>query len=150
MISPRRKITVRMVAEAAGVSRTAVYAVLNRDAKNNIGLRPDTRRKIEKAIEELGYIPNNSARTLVSGRSNNIGILLNTSNVLFSRVIGDLLAERLNHLSDGIKKLSDELERKVSLEELSVFMDMPVEEIEDLLKLAGEGTGDGGEDTEER
>ena len=66
------------------------------------------------------------------------------------RQAGDLLAERLNHLSDGIKKLSDELERKVSLEELSVFMDMPVEEIEDLLKLAGEGTGDGGEDTEER
>jgi len=93
MISGKRKITVRMVAEAAGVSRTAVYAVLNRDAKNNIGLRPDTRRKIEKTIEELGYIPNNSARTLVSGRSNNIGILLNTSNVMFSRVIGDLLAE---------------------------------------------------------
>ena len=66
------------------------------------------------------------------------------------RQAGDLLAERLNHLSDGIKKLSDDLERKVSLEELSVFMDMPVEEIEDLLKLAGEGTGDGGEDTEER
>ena len=43
MISGKRKITVRMVAEAAGVSRTAVYAVLNRDAKNNIGLRPDTR-----------------------------------------------------------------------------------------------------------
>lgn len=59
---------------------------------------------------------------------------------------GDLLAERLNHLSDGIKELSDELERKVSIEELSVFMDMPAEEIEDLLKLAGEGTGDEGED----
>ena len=28
------------------------------------------------------------------------------------------------------------------MEELSAFMDMPVEEIEDLLKLAGEGTGD--------
>lgn len=55
---------------------------------------------------------------------------------------GDLIAERLNHLSDGIKKLSDELERKVSLEELSIFMDMPVEEIEDLLKLAGEGTAE--------
>lgn len=62
---------------------------------------------------------------------------------------GELLAERLNHLSDGIKELSEELERKVSLEELSVFMDMPVEEIEDLLKLAGEGTGDGGGNTEE-
>ena len=62
---------------------------------------------------------------------------------------GDLLAERLNHLGDGIRKLSDELERKVSLEELSIFMEMPVEEIEDLLKLAGEGTGDGGDNTEE-
>ena len=65
------------------------------------------------------------------------------------RQAGSLLAERLNHLRDGIKKLSDELERKVSLEELSMFMDMPVEEIEDLLKLAGEGTGDDGENTEE-
>ena len=39
-------------------------------------------------------------------------------------------------------ELSGELERQVSVEELSAFMDMPVEEIEDLLKLAGEGTGD--------
>ena len=56
---------------------------------------------------------------------------------------GELLADRLNELSDGIKELSGELERQVSVEELSAFMDMPVEEIEDLLKLAGEGTGDG-------
>lgn len=65
------------------------------------------------------------------------------------RQAGDLLAERLNRLSDGIRELSDELERKVSLEELSMFMDMPVEEIEDLLKLAGEGTGEGGENPQE-
>lgn len=55
---------------------------------------------------------------------------------------GELLADRLNELSDGIRELSGELERQVSVEELSAFMDMPVEEIEDLLKLAGEGTGD--------
>lgn len=51
---------------------------------------------------------------------------------------GSLIAERLNHLRDEIKKLTDELERKVSVEELAVYMDMPVEEVEDLLKLAGE------------
>lgn len=51
---------------------------------------------------------------------------------------GNLLADRLNHLRDEIKKLTDELERKVSVEELAVYMDMPVEEIESLLKLAGE------------
>ncbi len=62
---------------------------------------------------------------------------------------GELIADRLNELSDGIKELSGELERQVSVEELSAFMDMPVEEIEDLLKLAGEGTGDDN-DTEEQ
>lgn len=51
---------------------------------------------------------------------------------------GSLIAQRLNYLRDEIKKLTDELERKVSVEELAMYMDMPVEEVEDLLKLAGE------------
>lgn len=55
---------------------------------------------------------------------------------------GNLVADRLNDLSDNIQKLSEELGDKVSIEELSAFMDMPVEEIEDLLKLAGESAGD--------
>lgn len=58
---------------------------------------------------------------------------------------GNLLADRLNELSDSIKKLSDELERAISVEELSAYMDLPVEEIEDLLKLAGEAQ-DGAEE----
>ena len=49
---------------------------------------------------------------------------------------------------DEIKKLTDELERKVSIEELAVYMDMPAEEIENLLKLAGEAP-EGGEEKEE-
>lgn len=55
---------------------------------------------------------------------------------------GKLLAGRLNNLRDEIKKLTDELEREISVEELAVYLDMPAEEIVDLLKLAGEGTGD--------
>ena len=51
---------------------------------------------------------------------------------------GSLIAERLNHLRDEIKKLTDELERKVSVEELAMYLEMPAEEVEDLLKLAGE------------
>lgn len=51
---------------------------------------------------------------------------------------GNLLADRLNYLRDNIKKLSDDLERQVSIEELAVYMDIPVEEIETLLNLAGE------------
>lgn len=58
---------------------------------------------------------------------------------------GSLLVDRLNHLRDEIRKLTDELERKVSVDELAMYMDMPVEEIENLLKLAGETPKDDGE-----
>ena len=57
---------------------------------------------------------------------------------------GDMVADKLNDLSDNIKKLSEDLGDKVSIEELSAFTDMSVEEIENLLKLAGEGTGEEG------
>ena len=62
---------------------------------------------------------------------------------------GNLVADKLNELSDNIKKLSEELGDKVSLEELSAFTDMPVEEIEELLKLAGEKIEDEEEPKEE-
>ncbi len=55
------------------------------------------------------------------------------------RQAGDLLAGRLNDLKDQIERLSEELEGQVSMEELSAYADMPVEEIVKLLKLAGEG-----------
>ncbi len=55
-----------------------------------------------------------------------------------SKSAGELLADRLNELQDGIKELSGELDRQVSIEELSAFLDIPAEEIEDLLKIAGD------------
>lgn len=57
---------------------------------------------------------------------------------LSEKQAGDALADKLNDLSDNIKKLSEDLGDKVSIEELSAFTDMSVEEIEELLKLAGE------------
>jgi len=112
----RRKITVDMVAKEAGVSRAAVYAVINKGARMNIGVSRQTHDSIVAAIEKLGYIPNNSARMLVSGRSNNIGILLNTVEVKFSRMIGKELSEKcmLNHLMPLVEyyNFDQELERR--------------------------------------
>ncbi len=78
------RMTVSHVAAQAGVSRAAVYAVLNQDKSINIGVSEKTREKIQKVIDELGYIPNESARTLVSGRSHNIGMILQNSDSVFS------------------------------------------------------------------
>ncbi len=39
------------------------------------------------------------------------------------------IAERVNHLNEAVKNLERDLEHKVSLEELSAYLEMPVEEI---------------------
>ena len=62
--------------DAAGVSRVAVYAAMNPEKKTTVSLSGKTREKILSAAKELGYVPNDMGRTLVSGRSRNVGLLL--------------------------------------------------------------------------
>jgi LacI family transcriptional regulator/LacI family purine nucleotide synthesis repressor len=63
--------SIKDVAKAAKVSPTTVSAVVN-------GLdcvKPSTRERVLNAINELGYIPNISARELVTNRKQNIGLI---------------------------------------------------------------------------
>ncbi len=48
------------------------------------------------------------------------------------------LAHKVDSLHGAIKKLQEELGHAVSLEELSAFLEMPAEELEDVLNLAGD------------
>ena len=48
------------------------------------------------------------------------------------------IAERVNHLNEAVKNLERDLEHKVSLEELSAYLEMPVEEIKDILRMSGD------------
>ncbi len=48
------------------------------------------------------------------------------------------MVEKVNNLDQGIKELSEDKGGKVTLDELSEYLDMPEEEIMDILKLAGE------------
>ena len=56
------------------------------------------------------------------------------------------MVEKVSALDEAIKTLTEELGRKVSLEELAVYMGLTEEEIEDILRLTGE---EAEEDTEE-
>ncbi|CAH0121495.1 LacI family DNA-binding transcriptional regulator [Paenibacillus sp. MSJ-34] len=68
-----KRITIKDVAEKAGVSTAAVSYVLNgREGK----VSEDTLAKIKQAISELNYIPDYSARSLASNRSNLIGVVI--------------------------------------------------------------------------
>lgn len=72
-----KKTNIYDVAERAGVSHQTVSRVLN----NHSSLKPATREKVEKAIAELNYHPNQAARQLVTSQSRIIGILITGSDL---------------------------------------------------------------------
>ncbi|WP_119066676.1 LacI family DNA-binding transcriptional regulator [Aggregatilinea lenta] len=70
----RKRVTSKDVAKAAGVSQATVSYVLNNVARANIS--EETQQRVQKIAHDLGYTPNIVARSLVRGRSNNIGMAL--------------------------------------------------------------------------
>ena len=65
--------TIKDVARLAGVSISTVSRVIN-DSKP---VSPEARRKVIKAIDDLGYKPNEVARSLVTKKSNLVGVIVN-------------------------------------------------------------------------
>lgn len=51
---------------------------------------------------------------------------------------GEQITERLNRMADSITELTRDLGRQITPEELALYLDTPLEEIEDLLRIAGE------------
>ncbi len=66
-----KRLTIRDVAKAAGVSTQTVSRVIN----NHPDVAPDTLARVQGVIKELGYAPDILARSLIRGRSNSIGIV---------------------------------------------------------------------------
>ena len=64
--------TIKDIAQVTGVSATTVSNVINGKAGR---VSAETIQKIEDAIEKLGYVPNMSARSLVSNSSKVIGMI---------------------------------------------------------------------------
>lgn len=65
-------VSIKDVAARAGVSDRTVSRVANGDTKL---IRPATRKKVLKAIEELGYVPNRAAQLMRTSRSLVIGLM---------------------------------------------------------------------------
>jgi DNA-binding LacI/PurR family transcriptional regulator len=67
-----RGVTLEQVARVAGVSRATVSRVVNGNTK----VASDVRRTVERAVERLGYVPNPAARSLVTRKSQSIGLVI--------------------------------------------------------------------------
>jgi RNA polymerase primary sigma factor len=48
------------------------------------------------------------------------------------------IVKRVNHLNEAVQNLERDLEHKVSAEELSAYLEMPLEEIRDILRMSGD------------
>jgi DNA-binding LacI/PurR family transcriptional regulator len=76
------RATMGEVAQAAGVSQSTVSRVVN----GNPRVDPDVRRKVEREIRRLGFVPNMAARALVTRRSDSVGVVIPEP---ASRIFGD-------------------------------------------------------------
>lgn len=75
----KQAVTIYDVAERAGVSMATVSRVVN----GNANVRPSTRKKVLKIIEELDYRPNAVARGLASKKTTTVGIIMPSINNTF-------------------------------------------------------------------
>jgi LacI family transcriptional regulator len=77
-------VTIKDVARLAGVSPSSVCRALT----NPHQVRPETRHRVENAARNLGYAPNRVARSLITGRTGNIGVVLpDLANPFFPSVV---------------------------------------------------------------
>ncbi|MGB2962429.1 MAG: LacI family DNA-binding transcriptional regulator [Anaerolineales bacterium] len=91
---PRSRITIRDVANHAGVSHQTVSRVIN----NSERVRPETRTCVEAAIKELGYRPNAIARSMARGHTCTLACISpNLTDYTFANIIEGAEAEVRKH-----------------------------------------------------
>ncbi|GGJ59781.1 DNA-binding LacI/PurR family transcriptional regulator [Anoxybacillus voinovskiensis] len=108
--------TISDVAKLAGVSRASVSRVIN----NVPTVNEEIRKKVLKAMDELGFIPNVSARNLRTKQTKTIAVIVPLiSNTFFSRLVQTMgiEAEKLGY------KLLICQSRNIEKDELS-FLDL--------------------------
>ena len=77
-------VTIRDVAARVGVNPATVSRTISRPDR----VAPATRKRVEAAIAELGYVPNRAARGLITGRTGNIAVIVpDITNPYFSTMV---------------------------------------------------------------
>ena len=77
-------VTIRDVARRAGVSPMTVSRVINDSTRVN----PETRRRVEAAIAELGYVPSRLARSLSAQRTGTLALIVpDVANPFFTLIV---------------------------------------------------------------
>src|ERR1041385_1885949 len=77
-------MNIKVVAKTAGVSTATVSRLINGSST----VKPKTARRVWRVIQRLNYYPNTQARSLVSGRSRILGLIISDiSNPFFPELV---------------------------------------------------------------
>jgi LacI family transcriptional regulator len=71
-VQREQRATILDVAARAGVHAATVSRTINVPEK----VAPETRRRVEAAVRELGFVPNRAARGLITGRTGNVAVIV--------------------------------------------------------------------------
>lgn len=121
MVQPK----IKDVARRAGVSVTTVSRVLNGEKY----VKDDLKRKVNQAIEELGYAPSHIARSLVRNKTNLIGVIVpDITSSFYSTILSSIEeAASANDYTLLVCNISEDIDKE--LKYLNVFQEMRVEGI---------------------
>ena len=91
-------MTIRKIAELAGVSVATVSRVINNDPR----VLKETKEKVMKVIDETGYVPNEVGRNLSKSKSNMILVVVPTIlNPFYSKILKGI-EERASEFGYGV------------------------------------------------
>jgi LacI family transcriptional regulator len=71
-VQREQRATILDVAARAGVHAATVSRTLNVPEK----VAPDTRRRVQAAVRDLGFVPNRAARGLITGKTGNVAVIV--------------------------------------------------------------------------
>lgn len=106
-----KRITIETVAQATGVSRQTVSRAMNDKGE----ISPETKERVLKAIQELGYQPNRLAQGMVTQRTKTVGLVMpDITNLFFPEVArGVQDAGRLHDYNVLLCNTDDEPEEEI-------------------------------------
>ncbi len=70
-----KRVSLADIAKSAGVSKSLVSLVMN-DRGDSHGISKKTQKKVKAVADDLNYTPNTMARSLRTGKTDTIGLIL--------------------------------------------------------------------------
>lgn len=122
----KKNITIVDVAEKAGVSKTTISRYLNGKFEF---MSEESKRRIAQIIDELGYRPNNLARSLKSKKSRLIGVVVSDISSPFSSILSKGISDCCERYGYGVLITSTDDNPRKEREYILSMIDQRVEGI---------------------